>query len=370
MHLAWPLDTYLFPSPSDDDAHRYKSIGDASLRCVLDAALSVERRSAGWRRVGSFNDVSLYEGESAVQGMIPFRIVAKASATLEEIAQIHDFSTHAKCQVYKSLYADDILAMTTLHSFYPRTPHRPFKQLYLKWNANRSPVPMIKDRDFIYVEAQDEVRLTSGRRGWVYAQTSVDVPGFPIFDEAVRGNLYMGMGVVYLETETPGELHVIYHLCVDFKGHIPHWVFKLGMKGRARNIQFINDRVHRLRLSNEPLQQPSAPTSPTTCATCHRHSHAFCKHRCCQACGEVVCSKCSRSWRLSGLAGDSRVYKACVCNVCSQADETSPSSDGNLHYGVGAHVASDDGSSASGCSTDVAMDLSYLAVYQTKKKMT
>ncbi|OQR98908.1 hypothetical protein THRCLA_06644, partial [Thraustotheca clavata] len=322
MHFHAAILKSLFKLPQFTPAQERKCLhlGEDSFQSLLERTLNSPQ--VPWRAVGHHDGVSIYEGQHKPH-RISYRMISKATATIEEISRIHDFSTPANCQYYVSEYAADIIKMRTLHSFVERTDDRPFRQVYLKWNATRSPVPVLfKHRDFVYLETQDQFQLNSGLRGWAYSQRSITATFAPILNDFgyIRGELH-DTGCVYLETETPGVLDVIYSVCIDFNGYVPSWICKLGIRARARSIDLINDQVHRLRLCGEHLKSPdecNCKTTITKCYICKRIQHF--KHKHCQSCGKVICSRCSRTWRLHDTQDASENLRfVCVCNGCSIA---------------------------------------------------
>ncbi|KDO21047.1 hypothetical protein SPRG_13838 [Saprolegnia parasitica CBS 223.65] len=327
-----PADYFRCPALTHDERAYFIQLGDKTFHTFLEKTVTKPDPSLEWRSAGRQHGVKLLEAHSTSghrfdHGILPFRAIAKVTGTIEEVAALHDFDTRDKCLTYMNQYDSmgDVLDIIPLYTFIERSADLPsLHQVYVKWVACASPVPMIHDRDYLYIETQNEFILESGQRGWAYCQHSITLPSVPPLRNhtglnLVRGSLYH-TGCVFLESETPGVLEVTYHIASDFKGAMPQWVRRLGLKRRATNVAKVNDFIHEQRLSacRMRTQLECRPTLHSKhCHLCDR-SFALRRPRNCHACGEVVCSRCSKPWRLSGIfrLGPATV---CVCHACSSA---------------------------------------------------
>ncbi|KDO28521.1 hypothetical protein SPRG_06379 [Saprolegnia parasitica CBS 223.65] len=323
MAAMYPLpdDFFVVPPLTTATTAWFSDYGERTLRTMLDKILKKDP-TMQWNYVCDVDGVRVMEGE--VKGLkldkntIPFRVYGKITATLEEVAALHDFSTREKCLHHRKHFAEDTLDSHTLYNVIPRTEENAFKQIYVRWVAVQSPVAIIKDRDFVFVESQNDFKFTSGRRGWAYCQTSLN-----------------HTGCVYMETDQPGVLDVVYHISYDFKGSMPTWVRKLAVKNRARTVKLTADHVHQLRLNSQLQRSMSSSSSSVStevesvvstatsvfstaaakrCVHCNA-SFRFRKSYQCQSCNESVCSSCSQKWKLPSGNGTS----VRVCATCSDA---------------------------------------------------
>ncbi|OQR85181.1 hypothetical protein ACHHYP_12165 [Achlya hypogyna] len=333
---GYPVPESIFDNPplTPTEEAAYIATGEKAFKTFLDAVL---KRDPGilWNFVGDYDGIRLLEGDipgfKLDKNVLPYRALGKINATLEEIAALHAFETRAKCDFYRHHHAQDLADMFPLYSFFERTPTKPLKQMYIKWSVIESPVPIVKSRDFVFIEAQDEFRFASGRRGWAFCQVSVDVPGVQNLQDSplnlIRGQLHH-TGCAYIETNIPGVLDVVYHIASDFKGAIPHWVRKIGMKRRARHLAHLNEYVHQMRLSTRKLLPTTIEPSDERCCYLCEQPARFSRMRQCQSCGEAVCSRCSRKWRLpTKTQSDDTVQ---ICNICSRKVRLGSFSEGNL----------------------------------------
>ncbi|OQS02845.1 hypothetical protein THRCLA_04826 [Thraustotheca clavata] len=332
----YPVPETIFDCPplSQEEEAAFIAKGEKAFKTFLDSVL---KRDASfiWNFVGDYDGIRLMEGD--IPGFKlekpPYRAFGKITATLEEIAYLHAFETRDKCDFYRKHHAQDLLDMFPLYSFFERTPARPLKQMYIKWSALSSPVPIIKNRDFVFIEAQDEFRLSSGRRGWAFCQYSVDVPGVCHLQDSplnlVRGSV-SHMGCAYIETDIPGVLDAIYHISSDLKGAIPHWVRKIGMKHRARHLAHLNEYVRKARLNSRYIiPKPHSWPAPTSqrCTICDQLK-GYQQIASCHSCGEVVCTRCSRK-KLNLSKADTNERER-ICNNCLRKVRRDSLSDGSL----------------------------------------
>ncbi|CAK4847986.1 unnamed protein product [Aphanomyces euteiches] len=124
-------------------------------------------------------------------------------------------------------------------------------------------------------------------------------------------------GFVVLEAKRPGYLKIIHALQTDFKGNIPKWVVKIGMKRRARTIGDIDTYLRERRLSSSPFLRehqlvPKALRSK--CYLCQSKFGVLSLKARCRKCGEVVCGKCNKYWEVDTPRGRKAIR---VCSACS-----------------------------------------------------
>ncbi|EQC33836.1 hypothetical protein SDRG_08517 [Saprolegnia diclina VS20] len=323
----YPLPNNYFHCHELSPAHleTFVRLGKKALRGFLDKTLYPEP-DLSWNYDSESDGVKLFEGSIASKGLtlnkntIPYRALGKVSGTIEEVAALHDFGSRDQCLQYIKHVSPDVVDMVQLYSLLQPSLTRPHRRMYIKWSAARSPMPMIKDRDFVYLESQDEFVFASGRRGWGFCQLSVDVPAAPCLRETalglMRGTLYH-TGMVFLETETPGILDVIYHIATDLRGSIPHWVRRMGIKRRAQQIAHLQEHLHNMRVTARPVKAYSlgAGRRATKCV----HCGACVRFRVgtnCKSCTEPVCSKCSTNWKVQKDGVDVHVR---VCTQCASS---------------------------------------------------
>ncbi|EQC39431.1 hypothetical protein SDRG_03634 [Saprolegnia diclina VS20] len=341
--LCYPLSSTFFGCMplTPQRLHGFRDDGDAMIDAFASMVLTPDDRSMLWRDMGTHDGAQLFEGDILglnlhKAGVTPFRGVAKiCGTTIDEVAQLYRFETRDDCVEFVELHQRDVLLdLMTLYTLHERTPESPFKQTYIQWAAASSPLPaLIRARDFVFLEAQDEILLPSGKRAWVSCQQSIALDSVPCLADTTlqlaRGHLHQS-GLLVMETDRVGELDVIYHFAADLKGRMASWARKMLFKRRMLAVSSLYDSIQKLRFSHQPLKTqhechwevPKAASYYKSCALCYATSR-FKKLECCQSCTQAVCNKCSRVWQLQKVAvhgeGKARICSACATSYRSYA---------------------------------------------------
>ncbi|KAF0701061.1 Aste57867_8507 [Aphanomyces stellatus] len=239
-------------------------------------------------------------------------------ATIDEAASLFRLDTTELFREYCRMFAKDLMDAASLYTLATPTSDNPRHYIGVKWTCIESPAPLVKPRDWCYLECQDDFETADGQRGWARSLHSVKLPCCPDLQNSlgvVRASFYR-TGYVFLETNRPGYLQVIHAVQVDFKGNVPSWVVQLGMKKRARSIGDIDKFLREKRLSAEKFlldHELVSKSSRSKCFLCHKKYGAFTKKHSCRRCGEVVCSGCSKHWNVdvNGHRINLRVCSAC-----------------------------------------------------------
>ncbi|EQC33823.1 hypothetical protein SDRG_08506 [Saprolegnia diclina VS20] len=319
-----PRGVFQTPELSPETKATLRERGHDLLRTFVASVTKKQHNALVWDPVGDAHGVSLFQAtdpSTSDKNVMQYRALAKINATLDEVARLHCFDTKAQCDQYRRHLAHDVLGLLPLYVLSePTSSDATTSRMYIKWSVIQSPVALIKDRDFTYLETQDAFVLESGRRGWAYCQSSISLPGCPALPQydVVRGHL-ANSGCVFLETERPGTLDVIYHLGTDVHGNVPHFVRQMAIKRRGKSIARLDKYIHEMRLGQLPIHAKSAMhhgPPPKSCATCFV-SFRFRASKICQSCGQVVCAKCSRKWSLHVLQHSKVDVR--ICHVCSLA---------------------------------------------------
>ncbi|OQS05382.1 hypothetical protein THRCLA_02474 [Thraustotheca clavata] len=368
-------DDFLHPLElSSDQIDKFIKQGDESFKQFVTATIEPMPIQL-WSPIGQVHGVSLYQMRSSSNsGIIPYRAVGQISATIEEVAQLHAFETRSKCIDHLRIYASDILDIFPLYSLIDRTEENLCHQVYIKWVAVQSPMSLLNNRDYLFLEAQNQFTLPSGHRGWAYCQNSIELECCPEQKQLdlVRGS-FENAGCIFLETNKPGVLDVIYHMAADDKGSIPQFARQLTIRQRSRKIIMVDDHVHQQRLRvvlEGGAANTTTPTSisrPKHCMLCET-SFRFRKPRVCKSCSKVICSNCSRSWQI--YDGDATPVR--ICHTCSRTARNGPqpaSMGLRKEESISENYLEDDAWSTQppGLTNDK-IDMSYLQVYNTKPR--
>lgn len=318
-----------------------------SAKALVDATRNNEG-PVRWEEAGMHRGVQMYKGEarypeSVVGEAITYGCGATTiQSTLDEVADFFDLSTDAKVKQFVE-FNDDMLDAQLLyvirdpavlndpkyHSRNTRSGSSKMlnaNQVTVKWFASELPSKLLKNRDFLTVECQSTFMDVSGRRGWVRSYHSIKLPCCPELSDysLVRGSVYH-TGHVFVESERPGFLDVIYSAQVNMKGKVPTPLFMTIQKKRLSNIADLQRMITRRRLGAQRFLGDLELVPKSQRTRCNLCSHKFgliTRKARCRKCGEVVCSSaCSTEWEVS-IPGQG-VRKVRVCSKCAQ--HTDPS---------------------------------------------
>jgi hypothetical protein len=94
----------------------------------------------------------------------------------------------------KASYVDDISHGSVLSTIVKPTPEDPLQSLVLKWMQLDLPLgstSLVKNRDFVYMEATGVVQTKDGERIGYHIQHSIGLPQAPELPNLVRGNCHL-----------------------------------------------------------------------------------------------------------------------------------------------------------------------------------
>ncbi|ETW02878.1 hypothetical protein H310_05350 [Aphanomyces invadans] len=317
-HYPLPSTYFACPPLSKKEEAHFVNLGEQSLRLFVENALNPIDMS--WTSHGEHGGMRVFEGppDRRNKNLVPHRAMSTIHGTLKEVAMLHAYETRELCLHHVARFkassssSHHLLDLIPLYNFVERTEDTPLRQTYVMWRAvSVSNVPMVKDRDFLYLESQDEFTLEDGRRGWAYCQHSIALPSCPpqalSAMSLLRGSFYH-TGCIFMESvDYPGVLDVRGHFAIDFKGSMPMWLRRLCIQKQAAQIGKLEQHVHEFRLTAVPIRSIDDCESvlPKQCSLCTRSlSKLFAlsttsspKQHCCQVCGLVVCTRCNQRWQ-------------------------------------------------------------------------
>ncbi|OQR96611.1 hypothetical protein THRCLA_07227 [Thraustotheca clavata] len=240
-------------------------------------------------------------------------------ATFDEAASLFRSDTTELFREYIHNFGKDMLDAQSLYTLTLPTQENPRHYIGVKWMVLETPQGIMKNRDWCYLECQDDF-VINGKRGWARSLNSIKLPCCPDLQNSlglIRASFYR-TGFVFLETERPGYLRVVHAVQMDLKGKVPKFIVRMGARRRARSIGDIDHFLREKRLSGEVFLEKTqlvALSARSKCFLCSKKFGAFTKKKSCRKCGEVVCSSCSKYWdiNVNGL-GRSMIR---VCSACS-----------------------------------------------------
>ncbi|ETV96434.1 hypothetical protein, variant [Aphanomyces invadans] len=223
-------------------------------------------------------------------------------ASLQDVVHLLRTDDAAHATAYKQRFCKDILATSTLYMLKPPTPTTPTSRISISWYAFRSPVKgVVMNRDAILLECHQEFTI-QGRRGWVRAVRSVQLPGCPnleITSGLVRMQNY-GSGQVFLESlADPNFLDMSYVTQVDMGVGKSEWAIDalrsrdfLVEKAIVRRCQSLRE-IERY-LKGDPLHVRAPETARPFkalrrhCCLCDKRFRALSKKFSCAKCPLVT----------------------------------------------------------------------------------
>ncbi|KAE9004930.1 hypothetical protein PF004_g25440 [Phytophthora fragariae] len=143
-----------------------------------DVRLHSERESKDEQEVANM-PVILCEG--SIPGKLQDVMFGVISPTLESMR-------------LKASYIDDVNKASVLAASVKPTPEDPLQSLVLKWMQLDLPLrstKMVKNRDFVYMEATGILRTKDGEEIGYHIQHSIGLPQAPELPSLVRGNCYL-----------------------------------------------------------------------------------------------------------------------------------------------------------------------------------
>ncbi|KAG7389095.1 hypothetical protein PHYBOEH_007626 [Phytophthora boehmeriae] len=349
MTKSLPLPPRFFKCPELTPREQQYLVGKAkeSAKALVDATRNNEG-PVRWEEAGMHRGVQMYKGEarypeSVVGESITYGCGATTvQATLDEVADFFDLSTEAKMADFvqfngdmldgQLLYVIDDVSLLNDPKYNTRSRNGASKmlnanQVTVKWFATETPSKLVKNRDFLTVECQSTFLDVSGRRGWVRSYHSIKLACCPELQNdynLVRGSFYH-TGHVFVESERPGFLDVIFSAQVKFKGsmHVGPLYFSMQKK-RLSSIADLQKMITRRRLGSHKFLgdlELVPKKERTRCNLCSTKFGIMTRKARCRKCGEVVCPSCSTDWEVS-ISG-SGLRKVRVCAKCAQ--NTDPS---------------------------------------------
>ncbi|KDO25614.1 hypothetical protein SPRG_08913 [Saprolegnia parasitica CBS 223.65] len=277
-----------------------------------------------WRLMETKAGVQIFQGEEfgGNDDLTYVCGVNTIKASLAEVADIFNIASEEKLAEYSRVFEPDLIDMLSIYDLATPTPDNPMHYIGVRWAAVESTSPLVRNRDFCYLECQDEfVDTRTGKQGWVRCMHSINIPSCVSLEKTlgyVRGSYYRS-GFVFVETDKPGFLDVTHILQVNFKGRVPPWIKRQTLRQRVQSISRIDKHFQMKKLSAGRILGDIDLPSKKHVSNCHwcarKFDPLFTRKFRCRKCGQVVCKHCSSHWDLIlPYSGEKRVR---ICTMCS-----------------------------------------------------
>ncbi|RHY24466.1 hypothetical protein DYB32_008839 [Aphanomyces invadans] len=274
-----PLPPNFFTCP-EIDADSASMLADHAVN-GLKTMVELARFQGGpisWTLESDKDGIQHYSGSGphAPSGAILSLHVTNVAGSLEDAASLMQATTHDEYAAYCASFAPDVCDSAVLYTLRKPSVSKPREYVGVKWQCFESATSLVKSRDICYVEAQQDVSLQQGVRGWARCMQSIELDCCPNLQEShdiVRGWLHYG-GYLFTETTIPGEMQIIHVQCMDFKGHLPQFLVKVASKARMKTLA----KLHR-HFDRSARSLYRAPQTRRKCMLC-------------KVGPQITCSKC------------------------------------------------------------------------------
>ncbi|RLN14161.1 hypothetical protein BBJ28_00010723, partial [Nothophytophthora sp. Chile5] len=238
-----------------------------------------------------------------------------------------------------SYVQDEIVCGSVLASLVSLTHKDPFHSVSIKWVEIDQPLPIravVKNRDYVFMEATGIERLRNGERVGYHLVHSVQFPETPARQSAIRGN--MSVSVVYRQRDN----NMTDVFLKGFLNPAGGLMRSIVIRSAARSLLSIANNAHCCYMKKLmwalrhqrgfQAEDGSKPHQEKPCVDCGKkqsmlvtavsHSSRGAKRlqrrRHCKLCRRYVCPDCRRQHQLSFLQADSRLtqHQITICQGC------------------------------------------------------
>ncbi|CAK4668719.1 unnamed protein product [Aphanomyces euteiches] len=314
-----PLPTTFFESRSlhADDAKACISLGEqTSVEVIRHSQL--EGGPIQWSFDSEDSNVQVYSG---VDPTAPCRVqtfcaVSLVRGSIDDVATLFHAGTTEECREQAQRFAYSSVDAALLHTLAMPSQATPRHTTAIKWLALNI-LPASKTRDCVYVESTHDFER-HGRRGWVRSLKSIKISTCPDLKhnfQLVRCSIHRA-GLVCLETDVPGVLHITQLMQVNLESKFPTVVQATALRRFVRHLGLLQTALWESKLALHPLLPDHKLVPHSTrghCYICQRkfNSVVFQTKQSCRLCGQVVCANCSKEWNTLVRGGSPTALRAC-----------------------------------------------------------
>ncbi|EQC37869.1 hypothetical protein SDRG_04890 [Saprolegnia diclina VS20] len=313
---------------SNEATRELTAVAKRSSSALLSVALRSQDSPIVWARAGAAENVQLFTGEAKVPSRLaPLQYMCAHTQVHATLAALMPLMLYLPLHGDFRRYVHDTVVINSHTLFDIEKPElaQPYRATSINWMSIRSASSLMQNRDFVYVQHQDE--LEGPTKGWVSCMHSVNLPSCPPLSDRhslVRGGVYSS-GFVFRESKRPGVLDAVFVLQVDFKGKAPRllctstlkqWVSSLG-----RIAAYFARPKHLVRPSFAVDDDDDAPRRKSdVCRVCDQAFSGFrIEKETCRKCQVQICSKCA-VWSEVELDVVG-ILKVLVCTPCAVKEQ-------------------------------------------------
>ncbi|KAG7388249.1 hypothetical protein PHYPSEUDO_012907 [Phytophthora pseudosyringae] len=237
----------------------------------------------------------------------------------------------------KASYVEDMSGGAVLASLDEPTPEEPFKSMAVKWMELDLPfasTSLVKNRDYVYLESTEIVRLSNGERVGVMVFHSVDFPQAKKLPSRVRANITV---CCIFRQVGPDTIEVYGSGIVDPGGDmIKAFVVPSIATGYLSTLKYahcskMKKMTWMLAKRYAMAKELGTPTRPSICITCttpisklRRGDYSKSEGRTCKLCVGYLCKSCRIQRKLTFVGSDLELEqrKVSFCGLCLQKVRT------------------------------------------------
>ncbi|OWZ06924.1 hypothetical protein PHMEG_00020753 [Phytophthora megakarya] len=241
-------------------------------------------------------------------------------------------ATTTEAMRVKASYVKDMSGGSVLAVLEEPTAQEPFRSLIVRWIELDLPfasTPLIKNRDYVYIEYMNMVQLANGERIGCQIYHSVNFPQTGDLPGRVRANMtvcgiFRQIGPDLVEAYGSGIVDpagdMIKTLVVPSMATGYLTILKYAHCSEMKKITWL------LRQRRIAMKESGRPNRPPVCVTCTARISTVKGHTC-KLCSGYLCRSCrvQRKVAIVGLAGFLDQHKVTFCGRClQQVREMSP----------------------------------------------
>ncbi|OQR98018.1 hypothetical protein ACHHYP_20404 [Achlya hypogyna] len=308
-----------------DNTRELTAVARRSADALVAVALRSKDSPVIWERHSAADNVQIFTGEAKTPSKLaPLLYMCAHTQVHAPLASVMATLLYLSLHGDFRRYVEDTVVINRHTLFDIQKPGiaHPYLATSINWMSIRSSSPLMQNRDFVYVQHQDE--LEGPQKGWISCMHSVNLPSCPPLTDRhslVRGGIYSS-GFVFRESTRPGVLDAVFVLQVDFKGKVPrilctstlkHWVSSLG-----RLAAYFDRPKHLLRPSFGDDDEPRRRTD--VCRVCDQAFGGFrTEKETCRKCQVQICGKCAMWSEVElDVVG---IIKVLVCTPCAVKEQ-------------------------------------------------
>jgi hypothetical protein len=235
-------------------------------------------------------------------------------------------ATTTEAMRVKAAYVKDMSGGSVLAVLEEPTAEEPYRSLTVRWielDLPFSSTPLIKNRDYVYIEYMNMVQLANGERVGCQIYHSVSFPQTGNLPGRVRANMtvtgiFRQIGPDLVETYGSGVVDpagdMIKTLVVPSMATGYLTILKYAHCSEMKKITWL------LRKRHAQLKASGRPNQPPICVTCTTSVKTNSRVPSCKLCSGYLCRSCrvQRKVAIVGVTGYLDQHKISFCGRCLQ----------------------------------------------------